>query len=94
MGTEDGVADSPWQHLPFLSLSLTSPNPSEVFASGLSLYPQVISLVSPPLLHGGGASPCPDCILSPQLIGATGISYGAGLKQAFGVDIVGKIPTG
>uniref|UniRef100_A0A8C6FYT2 Solute carrier family 26 member 6 n=1 Tax=Moschus moschiferus TaxID=68415 RepID=A0A8C6FYT2_MOSMO len=36
--------------------------------------------------------PLPGELLT--LIGATGISYGAGLQQAFGVDIVGKIPTG
>lgn len=36
--------------------------------------------------------PLPGELLT--LIGATGISYGVGLKQAFGVDIVGKIPTG
>ncbi|CAI9159741.1 unnamed protein product [Rangifer tarandus platyrhynchus] len=36
--------------------------------------------------------PLPGELLT--LIVATGISYGAGLKQAFGVDIVGKIPAG
>ncbi|OWK02517.1 hypothetical protein Celaphus_00010571 [Cervus elaphus hippelaphus] len=36
--------------------------------------------------------PLPGELLT--LIGATGISYGVGLKQAFGVDIVGKIPSG
>ncbi|ELR46378.1 Solute carrier family 26 member 6 [Bos mutus] len=36
--------------------------------------------------------PLPGELLT--LIGATGISYGVGLKQAFGVDIVGKIPAG
>uniref|UniRef100_G3TX27 Solute carrier family 26 member 6 n=1 Tax=Loxodonta africana TaxID=9785 RepID=G3TX27_LOXAF len=40
--------------------------------------------------------PCPslDPALSPQLIGATGISYGVGLKHRFGVDVVGSIPAG
>lgn len=38
--------------------------------------------------------PTPDSALSPQLIGATGISYGVGLKHRFGVDVVGEIPTG
>uniref|UniRef100_A0AC11CIU8 Solute carrier family 26 member 6 n=1 Tax=Ovis aries TaxID=9940 RepID=A0AC11CIU8_SHEEP len=36
--------------------------------------------------------PLPGELLT--LIGATGISYGVGLQQAFGVDIVGKIPAG
>lgn len=53
----------------------------------------MVSLISPPL-HRDGARPSPDPVLSLQLIGATGISYGVGLQQAFGVDIVGKIPAG
>ncbi|XP_015423755.1 PREDICTED: solute carrier family 26 member 6, partial [Myotis davidii] len=32
--------------------------------------------------------------LSPQLIGATAISYGVGLQHRFGVDVVGSIPAG
>uniref|UniRef100_A0A8D2GPI6 Solute carrier family 26 member 6 n=1 Tax=Urocitellus parryii TaxID=9999 RepID=A0A8D2GPI6_UROPR len=36
--------------------------------------------------------PIPGELLT--LIGATGISYGVGLKQRFGVDVVGNIPAG
>ncbi|XP_045712519.1 solute carrier family 26 member 6-like isoform X2 [Phyllostomus hastatus] len=36
--------------------------------------------------------PLPGELLT--LIGATGISYGVGLNHRFGVDVVGKIPTG
>ncbi|KAM8758581.1 solute carrier family 26 member 6 isoform 2-T2 [Rhynchonycteris naso] len=36
--------------------------------------------------------PLPGELLT--LIGATGISYGVGLKQRFGVDVVGNIPVG
>ncbi|XP_045055677.2 solute carrier family 26 member 6 isoform X5 [Desmodus rotundus] len=36
--------------------------------------------------------PLPGELLT--LIGATGISYGVGLKHRFGVDVVGNIPTG
>ncbi|KAB1264006.1 Solute carrier family 26 member 6 [Camelus dromedarius] len=36
--------------------------------------------------------PIPGELLT--LIGATGISYGVGLKHRFGVDVVGKIPAG
>lgn len=38
--------------------------------------------------------PSPNSTLSPQLIGATGISYGAELRERFQVDVVGNITTG
>ncbi|CAO2633506.1 Solute carrier family 26 member 6 [Lemmus lemmus] len=38
--------------------------------------------------------PSPNSILSPQLIGATGISFGAELRERFQVDVVGNITTG
>lgn len=73
-----------------LTLSLTSPHSSEGVVLDLPLHSQVVSLP----LNSDASPPCPDSVLSPQLIGATGISYSAGLKHRFGVDVVGPIPAG
>uniref|UniRef100_A0A5F9C3H3 Solute carrier family 26 member 6 n=1 Tax=Oryctolagus cuniculus TaxID=9986 RepID=A0A5F9C3H3_RABIT len=44
--------------------------------------------------RGGGGAPPRSLPLPLILIGATAISYGVGLQQRFGVDVVGNIPAG
>lgn len=52
------------------------------------LSPARPQMVHPLLLYS------PDSALSPQLIGATAISYGVKLNDRFQVDVVGNITTG
>lgn len=66
----------------FLNLRVHFPFIPLNFASGLPLHPK------------SGLSIPSDSVLSPQLIGATGISYGFNLSGRFNVDTVGEIPTG
>ncbi|XP_074168928.1 solute carrier family 26 member 6-like [Rhinolophus sinicus] len=66
------------------------------FGPPVPLHPQS-GFSIPPTDHPPPVLPAPpssDPVFSPQLIGATGISYGVGLKHRFGVDVVGHIPAG
>lgn len=92
----DSISSFPKRWYLFLTLSLISPYSSEGSASGLpSLFIHRVVSLSPPD-HPPPVLPAPlsDPVFSPQLIGATGISYGVGLKHRFGVDVVGYIPAG
>lgn len=86
----------------WLFTSLGSLSPSSHGNVYLSPYPQLLPQKKISVPHNGlpfplmvlAGPPSPNSVLSPQLIGATGISFGANLNERFQIDVVGNITTG
>uniref|UniRef100_G3UI30 Solute carrier family 26 member 6 n=1 Tax=Loxodonta africana TaxID=9785 RepID=G3UI30_LOXAF len=77
--------------------SVPSPSdlPCPVPAGTFAIMSVMVGSVTESLAPGEGHEMLYPCHAdSSQLIGATGISYGVGLKHRFGVDVVGSIPAG